>query len=109
MGKNKVKEFVKNHEEKAIAIGAISAIGVGAMIMLGVRVLKTTIKNIDIPDTWSVGTITDLWTEHTWTNAIISDITVADLGKLGEEFQKINGVKPDTVVSAVVSLLRTVE
>ena len=117
MGKTKVTEFVKNHK-KEITIGAISAIGVGIAIVFGTRVSKTmkitksnasTIENIDIPDVWGVGTMTDLWTEGTWTSTIINNITIADLGKIGEEFQKINGVKSDTEVSAMFSMLNTVK
>lgn len=117
MGKTKVTEFVKNHK-KEIAIGAISAMGIGIVIAFGTRVSKTmkitksnasTIENIDIPDVWGVGTMTDLWTEGTWTSTIVNNITVADLGKIGEELQEINGVKSGTEVSAMLSMLNTVE
>ena len=96
MGKTKVTEFVKNHK-KEITIGAISAMGVGIAILFGTRVSKamkitksnaSTIGNINTIDTWGVCTMTDLWTEGTWTSTIINNITIADLGKIGEELMK---------------------
>lgn len=118
MSKNEIKDYIKNHK-KEIVIGAISVVGIGVMTAIGVKSLKTvktivpdvakSIDDIDVPDTWSVGTVTQLWKENTWTNAIINDITIADLGKLGEELQKIDGVKSNTEVSAMFGLLKTVE
>lgn len=49
-------------------------------------------------------TITDLWDEGDYTNAIINGFTAADMGKVGEELiANVPNVKADTMLSAVMS------
>ena len=115
---NKVITFVKNHK-KEIAFATITLV-VGTVMLVVAR------KKPDIPNTviepkidwkkimdekiknlnWSVGTVTDLWNEFEGsTDLIINDITVSNLGDLGEECLKIDGITSDTKVSMVLSLL----
>ena len=111
-----VKEFVVEHK-KEIAIGVLVVVG-------GVTVYKivkstskiTTIdldsinyeyKDLEIPKL-DVGVIDDLWEDNWGKSLILNDCTVADMGKLGEEFLKIDGITKDTVVTATVGLLNKV-
>ena len=111
---NKVVEFVKNHK-KTITLGAITAAtAVGGIVLIAMGkkscipakfsgVFKTPAeRDIEIAD-WNVGTLIDCWREGGWINAIAKDFTVADAGRLGEEFLKIDGVTPDTVLQTVIS------
>lgn len=118
MNKNEVKEFVKTHK-KEIALTALAVVG-GAVVFAITRknpkiatqavekVSENQWKWLDAPEL-SIGTITDLSTNGQWTDAIVNDITVADLGRFGEELCKIEGVKPNTIVSSVMSFIGEVE
>ena len=114
----KAKTFVKEHKRE-LAIGA----GVAGIMMIGGVVYMITKKKPKIANIsesvfhtkdlekpkMDIGTLTDLWQEGGYINAILNDVTVADLGAVGEQFLKIDGVTNDTVVSAVISLLDKVE
>ena len=114
----KAKTFVKEHKRE-LAIGA----GVAGIMMIGGVVYMITKKKPKIANIsesvfhakdlekpkMDIGTLTDLWQEGGYINAILYDVTVADLGAVGEQFLKIDGVTNDTVVSAVISLLDKVE
>ena len=112
-----VKTFVAGHK-KEIAIGVCVAVG-GVVVY---KIVKKTLKidsmsdvvtddslwdqltELEIPEL-EVGTIEDLWKDQWGKSLILNDITVADMGKIGEEFLKIEGVTKDTVVTASVGLL----
>ena len=114
----KAKTFVKEHKRE-LAIGA----GVAGIMMIGGVVHMITKKKPKIANIsesvfhakdlekpkMDIGTLIDLWREGGYINAILYDVTVADLGAVGEQFLKIDGVTNDTVVSAVISLLDKVE
>ena len=114
----KVKKFVSDHK-KELAIGAGTVVG-GVVIykitkkapkfetIKQVSHIGTKIKELDIPKL-DLGTIDDLWVDEFGTNLILNDVTVADLGKVGEEFLKIDGITNKTTVTAIVGLLDSVE
>ena len=112
-----VKVFVADHK-KEIAIGL--CVAVGGTVLYKVVKVKPKIENVtgtmfcnvdkylEIPKL-DVGTITELWEEDGYKNLFLNDITVADMGKIGEELLKIDGVTNKTCVTAVVGLLDEVE
>lgn len=119
MDKAKVKQFVKDHK-KEIFIGV--TVAVGGMIVYKItkqkpKFLKETVKLQSISDweaieteriknlNWNLGEVTQLWNEGDCVNAIINDITVNDLGSLGEECLKIDSVTKDTTVTMLVGFL----
>lgn len=131
MLKEKIKagvNYVKNHKkETAIILGTVVVGGVVYVItkqrsknmdkaicmasdgMSKYLVYeKSNFVDLEIPKL-DVGTIDELWTDKFGTNLILNDVTVSDLGKIGEEFKKINGITDETAVTAVVGLLDKME
>jgi hypothetical protein len=113
-----VKAFAKDHK-KEIAIGIGVLVGgtvVYKIVKSSPKVIdicetidkSNVIKDLEIPKT-ELGTINELWQDGFGKNLILNDVTVGDLGKVGEEFLKIDGVTNETVVTAVVGLLDEVE
>lgn len=113
-----VKTFVVEHK-KEITIGVACVVGG----VIGYKIVKSipkvdeisealsrskVIKDLDIPE-MEVGKIDELWVDGFGKNLILNDCTVGDLGKIGDEFLKIEGVTKDTCVTAVVGLLDKVE
>lgn len=119
MSKNKVLTFVKEHKKEiaVAAVGLVCAVGIG-VIVSGKPVFRCAgktltnfgkCKNIDIPEA-GVGLVTDLWNEGSHTHAIIDNISMSDLGKVGEIFKNLPGVTDSTQVSAFVGFVQdTVE
>ena len=113
---NKVVEFLKNHK-KEITIAVCSTVAIGGGIMLVVLGKKSELpdswaagtihtpvsKDIKV-ENWSLGTLVECWREDGGINSIVEGLTVADAGKLGEEFIKIDGVTPETRLCAIVGL-----
>lgn len=115
------KTFVKEHK-KVIVNGAIC---VGVTVG-GIALLVVTKKSLKFPETsfkgmsiskceeiekaridklnWNLGTMTDLWDEGGCLNTIVTELTVSDLGKLGDELLKIDGVTKQTGVDIVAGL-----
>lgn len=117
---NKVKNFVVDHK-KGIAIGVGVVVG-GAVIYKIVKHLPKNdlvtdidwtdmtgeIVDLEIPKL-EVGTIDELWKDQWGKSLILNDVTVGDMGKLGEELLKIDGITKETVVTASMGLLDKVE
>ena len=116
----KVKDFVLDHKKEiAIGVGVI----VGGIVVY--KIVKHVPKADIVTDVnWSdmteeivdleipkleVGTIDELWADQWGKSLILNDITVGDMGKIGEEFLKIDGVTKDTVVTATMGLLDKVD
>lgn len=110
----KVKTFVKEHKEQ-ITIGAGAVVIGGIMFMVTKKKPKLkTMEAVDVIQKFNTelehpeldfGTITDFWLEGGYKNAIIHDLTIADLGALGEQFvEKVDGITKDTEVSLVMGL-----
>lgn len=119
MDKKNIRKFIKTHK-KEIAIAAVATV-VGSVAFVITRktpkFAKETIKSVatqvmptDIPKPeLEFGTLTDLWVDDFGVNAIVNDITIADLGKFGEQLTKIDGVENDTVVTAVMGFINNTE
>lgn len=119
MEMRKVLDFAKSHK-KEIAIAAV--VTVTGVVVYAITKKKPVFqcadktltnfgkcKNIDIPEV-GVGLVTDLWDEGCHTHAIIDNIAMADLGRVGEIFKNVEGVTDDTQVSAFFGFVRnTVE
>ena len=117
MKQKKVKEFVNTHK-KEIALTAVTVIG-GALVYAitkkkptpnsdAVKCVFNRVEDLTKPE-MNLGTITELWKEGDYVNAIVNDFTVADLGRLGEELCKIDSVMPETTVTALMGFLTVIE
>lgn len=113
MSKEKIKRFLSGHKFEIVSVGAI-VLGV-TLCAVGIKTkpsLKKVVDNIpdlannvDIPTEFAVGKITELWKEGEWLNAIVNDVTVKDLGHLGDEFVK-HGIVPDkTKVTMLIGFI----
>lgn len=132
METKKVLDWIKEHK-KEILITTVTGIGVGVLGYFGVKGFKnanTIMVNLNesgidnhcfwdqlgklelISSDWRDNpvakldhvTITDLWDEGDYTNAIIDGFTAADMGKVGEELiANVSNIKADTMLSAVMS------
>ena len=113
---DEMKTFVKEHKNEIIA----GVIGVGVTVG-SIAYIMVTKKPVKIPEAvkpnfaaieksrieklnWRLGDMTDLWNEGGHINTIINDITMADLGKLGDELIKIEGVTMETGISIIASI-----
>lgn len=129
--KNEIKKWFNENKTK-VAVGTVVALGtVGSAVLyykFGIKpneiakdkykvIADTATENIKkivepepIPVNLGLGTLTDVWKEAGNTNLIVNDITVADLGKLGEAMENIiTDTKATTQVSAVIGLFNPVE
>ncbi len=124
MTKHEFMWYVKNHK-KEIALGALCTIGAGVLIALGVKAIQDAkaieanpVKMIGdiVDDNWedrnvvegfTTGKVNELWDEGSCKNAIVNFFTIKDMGKLGEDLKKIEGVTDDTEVTALLGFLDT--
>ncbi len=113
MNKEKATTFIKDHKVE-IGICAGAAVSVALFLITkgkhSVKVKTTPIQSkhivdIPVPADFSVGLVKDLWTENGYLNAIINDIALEDIGKLGTEFLDSGLIKADATVSMVVGFL----
>lgn len=116
------KGFVIDHKKEiGIAVGSI----VGGVIVwkivkkvpkVGGPVDKFIMKAVEsdvteylpAPDL-AIGVVDDLWVDQFGKNLILNEFTIADMGKIGEELLKIDGVTNETEVTAILGLLDKVE
>lgn len=113
-----VKEFVMNHK-KEIFLGALGVVGTGVLIALGVKGFRS-IKKLGNPvemidDSWkennvvegfTTGKVNFLWDEDDYCEAIVRYFKIKDMGDLGKDLKKIEGITDDTEVSAVLSFIK---
>ena len=119
MTKQEIKNFIKEHKKEIL-------IGVGVSVISGVVYVVTKkhikpniVQNVKLnilsnsPEEQArieafncgVGTVTDMWDEGGALNFIINDITIDELGLLGQEFSKLDEVSDKTTISLVVGLI----
>lgn len=108
----KVKEFVQEHKkELVIGIGVVFAVGVCVVCKKSIHLPNSTgscpkvgnkIRDIKVPDGFSVGRITDLFEHGDEIVSIAQGITVNDLGKFGEELVRC-GVVADGAEAAITA------
>ena len=110
----KAKTFVKKHK-KEIAIGVGTAVIGGVVYMITKKKPKINsidsfmpipYKDLEIPKL-DIGRIDELWQDKISKMAIVNDFTIADMGDIGQEFLKIDGVTNETEVSVIMSLVDT--
>ena len=112
----KVLEFVKNHK-KEIIISSLAIIGGTAIFVITKKkpeFMRKVVPNFQTREeelvkinslNWNCGELTDLWKEGKVTNLIINEVKVEELGKLGNELVKLEGVTNDSTISAIVGVL----
>lgn len=110
----KTKTFIKEHKKEIL-------IGTGVVMVSGLifivtkkkpkfegarRVIKTSMgyKDLEKPSL-NIGRIDELWQDEFGKIAIVNDFKVADMGAIGQEFLKIDGVTNETEVSVIMGLL----
>lgn len=123
MTKHDFVEYVKNHK-KEIALGTIGVVGTSVLIALGVKdfraikkfgnpvemigdIIDDNWKDKNVVDGFTTGKVNDLWNEGGYGNAIVQFFKIKDMGDLGEDLKKIEGITDDTEVSAVLSFVNT--
>lgn len=118
-----IKKFVMDHKTE-IVLGTLGVVGTGVLVALGVKGIRSS-KNVGNPveiighiidDDWmdknvvegfTTGKVNDLWNEGGYVNAIVQFFKIKDMGDLGEDLKKIEGITDDTEVSAVLSFVDT--
>lgn len=118
-----IKKFVMDHKTE-IVLGTLGVVGTGVLVALGVKGIRSS-KNVGNPveiighiidDDWmdknvvegfTTGKVNDLWNEGGCGNAIVQFFKIKDMGDLGEDLKKIEGITDDTEVSAVLSFVDT--
>ena len=111
MNKSKVKEFVKENKKgftigTKIIISAVACMIVGKSLYLSDNKSdlkkENEIRDIDIPDGFSIGNVTDLFEDGDEIVTIVRELTVNDLGKLGKELIKY-GLVADGAEAAITA------
>ena len=111
MKQNKVVNFIRDHK-KGFVTGAAALAGGIALIALGKLPRVATVAGATISkssrdikvDGWDIGRLSMCWGESEYINAIVDDLTVADVGELGRSLLKIDGVTPDTGLSVLLGM-----
>lgn len=106
----RIKRIWNDHKVKIFVVGgtifAVTLCVLGAKKKISLRkpvdVLPSSVNNVEIPTDFNVGKIVDLWKEGKYLNAIVDNVTVKDLGCLGEEFIKRGLVSEEADVTAVI-------
>lgn len=111
MDKSKAKEFVKEHK-KVIAVGAGVVLGTITWMVvrksfcsskqISLPTIENKIKNIIVPDTFSVGKVIDLFEDGDEIVTIARELTVNDLGRFGKELVK-HGLVADGAEAAITA------
>lgn len=119
MGKKieKVKAFCKEHK-KEIAVAVVTGVGVAVGVTACVVMKKKLdISNLTIREYSDVGkkhykhiaadfgAILEVWkpTKHEGMMVISENVTLENIGKLGEEMMKLDGnLKPDSILGVVI-------
>lgn len=107
MKAEKVTEFVKNHKKEFILATVAIVGGVVALVITrnNPEIIRETEKERIKALDWKVGDLTDLWDEGEFTNAIITNAAVDDIGKLGQEIiEKLDGYTNESRVDMAFSL-----
>lgn len=111
MDKNKVKMFVKRHKkELVVGAGIVVSVIVYAVVRTSIRPSKAVsslpvgnrIRDIPVPDGFSVGSVEALFEDGDEIVAIVQDMTVNDMGRFGEELVK-HGLVADGAAAAITA------
>lgn len=113
MDVKRVLNYAKTHKKEIITGTAIVAGGIVLYAftkqkpkidgMKATEVFKS--MDLDKPEDWKLGELTEYWKESGYVNAIVNDIKVSDLGELGEEFIRTGEASAEDTVSAIISII----
>lgn len=113
MNRSKIKTFVKEHGVKIIA--GISVVAVGAVVykVMGENPnlsesMQSKIRNIDVPESFAVGSIKELFEDGEEVVTIAEKLTVNDLGKFGKELIRHGLVKDGAEAAVMAEFLKEV-
>lgn len=126
MTKEEFKTFVKENWKPIVGytIGGLATIGLGVVAFKGIKKLPVgegavlqSISDWQAKEQeriasvgWNgVGELTSLWDEGGCTNAIVENLKYEDMGKLGEELLKIDGIAKDSGVDLVIGMAKEIE
>lgn len=106
MKMKKMKDFVKNHKRE-ILIGTVMV--VGSVVVCAITKRKPRFSNDTgvcpiVVSNWTIGKMSDIWTEGGHINAIVNDINANDLGEFGKELLKIDGFTNDSLVDVIIGI-----
>lgn len=119
--RDKVKNFILTHKGEIIGIGVPAVIGIIALVSAFVTGSKTNHEmvsalpevkyvahNITPPKGIEFGRMLDFWQEAPQRkNAIVQDLKMSDIGRLGEYFAKESGlpsITMDTPIDVVLDI-----
>ena len=109
MSMKNAKEFVKNHK-KLIVITALTVVGGVACYALTRKKPDIQVDNIFVPvrkmdslPDIGVGKVADLWDYGDFKEAVITDVTVEQLGQLSDGLCKLEGFTKDSVTTIVIN------
>lgn len=125
MTKQEIKNFIKEHKKEILIGAGITVVGGVAYLVTKRKPKFNTVADIGIDNNFvkkfnsirleeqarieafncGVGTVSDMWNEGGALNFIINDVTIDELGLLGQEFSKLDEVSDNTTVSLVVGLI----
>ena len=106
----KLKKLWNDHKATILLAGGtiltVTLCAIGVKKKLGSRksidAISDLVENVDIPTNFNVGKITDLWNEGEYLNAIVNNVAIDDLGRLGKEFVNCGIVPDDSNVSLII-------
>ena len=110
---SRIKRFGCDHK-KGLITGSMVASGV-VLTILGCKhlpkkpasnliPLKSSIKDVAIPEGLKVWTTTALWTEDGYLNAIVESIPMDDLGELGLQYIENGLAEPGDIATLVIGV-----
>lgn len=117
MDKSNVKTFVRENKQKLIVgVGIVIGVVTCAIVRKQIHISKdisvpnlgSRVKDIKVPDGFSVGTVMDLFEDGSEIVAIAQNLTVNDLGKFGEELVKYGLVSNGAEAAITAEFLRNV-
>lgn len=121
MKTNKLKEIWKEHKKEILIVTGLTALG-GVFYVVTKKTPEST--NMNVLQNWmskftsvsleeqarikafdcNVGTVVNMWNEGGFLNVIMDDLTVSDIGNLGQEFLKLDGMADNTKLSLIIGL-----
>ena len=114
MNRRKAKEFAKKHKAKIVAGVWVLAGSVVCVIATKkfrtrtkVSIFENKIRDIQIPDGFSVGNVISLFEDGDEIVAIARDLTANDLGAFGEELVKCGIVANGAEAAITAEFLRS--
>lgn len=114
MDREKAMEFIKKHKVEFIVGAGVMLSGIFWAVTrksllsknMSFPMVSNGIRNISIPNDFSVGKVNDLWEQEDEIVAIVQEITTNNLGELGREFVKHDLMKDGAEISVIIEALK---